>query len=160
VWIHVSDAIRGLIGPLEGKGNGRVMRRYALVFTAKDLLCIKIGGSLGMIFATVVGEAVAEGYGLSTLTDVYDHLVGRRADALQEMQVKDLVDLDKLNFAIPYDDLETIAIKKGGVFSPRGRMLIDIATTNKTYWFRIVDTKAFTEYVNLVRTILPDKLKS
>jgi len=73
----VSEATLGLIGPLEGKGTGRVMRRYSLVFTANELVCVKIGGTLGMLFAKVVGEAVADSYGLSTITDVYNHILGR-----------------------------------------------------------------------------------
>jgi len=75
------------------------------------------------------------------------------------MQVKDILEVDKLNFSIPYIDLETIEVKKGSILSPRGRMLIDIATKNKTYWFRIVETSAFNEYVKLVQTILPDKTR-
>jgi hypothetical protein len=153
----MSDKILGIIGPLEGKGNGRVTRRYSLVFTENEILCVKIGGTLS-IFATVVGEAVAEGYGLSTITDVYNHILGRRVDRLKEMQVQDILDADNLNFSIPYNDLDTIEVKKRSRLSPRGRMTIDFATKNKTYWFRIVETSAYNNYVNLINTILPDKI--
>lgn len=110
-----------------------------------------------MLFATVVGEAVAERYGISTITDLANHLVSRRAEKLKEMHVQNILGLDNLNFAIPYDDIETIAVTKEGIRSFRRWVLIDIATTNRRDWFRIVDTNAFDTYVNLVQTILPDK---
>jgi hypothetical protein len=153
----VSEVI-GLIGPLEGKGNGRVMRRYALVFTPNELVCIKIGGTLGMLFATIVGEAISETYGLSTISDVYNHLGSKRADSLKEMQVQDIVEVDKLNFCIPYGEVTCIEMKKGGIFSPRGRMRINLETTRKKYWFRIVEQQAFNNYVSLIRKILPNKI--
>ena len=152
----MSEEVIGLIGPLEGKGKGRVTRRFALVFTEDELICVKIGGTLS-IFATLLGESVDAGYGLSTITDVYNHIANKRVDKLKNMQVQDILDLDKLNFSIPYGDIEKIEIKKKSILSPKGRRVIDIKTKSKKYWFRIVEEKAFNNYVNLVKRILPNK---
>jgi hypothetical protein len=149
----MSEEVMGLIGPLEGKGKGRVTRRFALVFTEKELVCVKIGGTLS-VFTSLLGEA---GYGLSTITDVYNHITNRRVDKLKKMQVQDILDLDKLNFSIPYGDIEKIEVKKKSILSPKGRRIIDIKSKNKKYWFRIVEEKAFNDCVGLVKRMLPNK---
>jgi hypothetical protein len=153
---NMSEKVIGLIGPLEGKGKGRVTRRFALVFTEDELICIKIGGTLS-IFATLLGESVDAGYGISTITDVYNHIIDKRVDKLKNMQVQDILDLDKLNFSIPYGDIDKIEIRKKSILSPKGRRVIDIKTKSKKYWFRIVEEKAFDDCVNLVNRILPNK---
>lgn len=153
----MSEEVIGLIGPLEGKGKGRVTRRFALVFTENELVCVKIGGTLS-IFAKVIGESVDAGYGLSTITDVYNNIANKRVDKLRKMQLQDILDLDKLNFSIPYSEIEKIEIKKKSILSPKGRRIIDIKTKSKKYWFRIVEEKAFDDYISLVKKILPNKV--
>ena len=153
----MSEEVFGIIGPLEGKGKGRVTRRFALVFTENELVCVKIGGTLSL-FTQLVSEAVESGYGLSTISDVYTRITNKRVDKLKNMQVQDLLDLDKLNFSIPYGDIKKIEMKKKSILSPKGRRIIDIKTKSKKYWFRIADEKAFNDYVNLVRNIPPTKL--
>ena len=73
----------------------------------------------------------------------------------KNIQVPDILKLDKLNFFIPYRDIEKIEVQKKSVLSPRGRMVIDIATKSKKYWFRIVEKKAFDDCVTLVKKVLP-----
>ena len=153
---HLSKEVIGLIGPLEGKGKGRVTRRFGLVFTENELICVKIGGTLS-IFTTVLGEAVDYGYGLSTITEVYNRILNNRVDKLKNMQLQDVLDLDKLNFSIPYNTIEKIEIKKKSILSPKGRRIVEIKTKSKKYWFRIVEKKAFNDYVDLVKRILPNK---
>jgi hypothetical protein len=153
----LSRKVVGLVGPLEGKGKGKVARRFALVFTRDELICVKIGGTLS-IFAQVLGESLRSGYGLSTLTDVYNHLSNKRVDKLKEMQMQDILDLDKLNFSIPYSDIEKIEVKKQSILSPKGRRIINIETENKKYWFRITDDIAYNYCLNLVNQIHLDKI--
>ena len=152
----MSEEVIGIIGPLEGKGKGRVTRRFALVFTENELVCVKIGGTLSL-FTQLVSASVEAGYGLSTISDVYTRITNKRVNKLRNMQVQDILDLDKLNFSIPYGHIEKIEIKKKSMLSPKGRRVIDIKTKSKKYWFRIVEAKAFNDYVNLVKRILPNK---
>jgi hypothetical protein len=154
----MSGEILGIMGNLEGKGIGRVMRKYAIVFAPNEVIVVKTGGTLGMVFSTLVGEAVGQAYGISTITDVYNRIIGKRSDELKDAQIKDILELDKLNYSIPYSDIEKIEPKKGGILSPLGRMRITIYTKKKKYWFRVVEEKAFDEYVNLVGRILPKKV--
>jgi hypothetical protein len=153
---HLNKEVVGLIGPLEGKGKGRVTRRFALVFTENELICVKIGGTLS-IFTAVLGEAVDSGYGLPTITDVYNRLSNKRVDKLKNLRVQDILDLDKLNFSIPYNNVEKIEVKKKSILSPKGRRIIEIKTKSKKYWFRIVEEKSFNDYVDLVKRIFPNK---
>ena len=114
----MSEEVIGLIGPLEGKGKGKVTRRFAFVFTENELIVVKIGGTLS-IFTGILSEAVESGYGLSTIEDVYGHIANKRVEKLKDMQVQDILNLDKLNFSIPYSNLDKIEVKKKSVFYPR-----------------------------------------
>ena len=152
----MSEEILGIMGNLEGKGKGRVTRTYALVFTPNELIVVKTGGTLNL-FSKMLIEGVAQSYGVSTISDVYNKLVGKKSDELKEAKIKDVLEADKLNYTIPYSDIEKIEVKKMGLLSPRGRMIITINTKNKKYWFRITKEKAFNDYVNLTKKILPNK---
>ena len=152
----MSQEVIGLVGPLEGKGKGKITRRFALIFTKNELVCVKIGGTLS-IFAQLLGESIESGYGLSTITEVYNQISNKRVDKIKKMRVQDILALDKLNFSIPYNDIEKIQVKKKSVLSPKGRRIIDIATKKKKYWIRIADDKTYNYCVKLVKKILPNK---
>ena len=152
----MSEEVIGLVGPLEGKGKGNLTRRFALVFTKNELICVKIGGTLSL-FTPLLSESLEVGFGLPTISDIYNRIVNKRVGKLKNMQVQDILDLDKLNFSIPYTDLEKIEVKKRSLLSPKGRRIIDIATKNRKYWFRIADDKAYNYCGNLVKKILPNK---
>ena len=152
----MSEDVIGLIGPLEGKGKGKVTRRFVLVFTKNELIVVKIGGTLS-IFTGILSEAVESGYGLSTIGDVYSHITNKRAGKLKDMQVQDILNLDRLNFSIPYNNLKKIEVKKKSILSPKGRWIVDIATSSKKYWFRFAEKKAFENCANLAKKILPNK---
>ena len=117
------------------------------------VIVVKIGGTLSVL-SPLLGEV---GYGLSTITDVYNHFANKRVDRLKKMQIQDILDLDNLNFSVPYSDIENIEVKKKSILSPRGRRIIDIAAKSRKYWFRLVDEKAFNYCVNLVEKIRPNK---
>jgi hypothetical protein len=153
---NLSEKLLGLIGPLEGKGKGRLTRRFALVFTENELVFVKIGGTLSL-FAPLLSESLEVGFGLPTISDIYSRIANKRVSKLKNMQVQDILDLDKLNFSIPYSDIEKIEVKKKSILSPKGRRIIDITTKNKKFWFRIADDKAYNYSVKLVKKILPNK---
>lgn len=148
----MSEEVIGLIGPLEGKGEGNLARRFALVFTNNELVCVKIGGTLSLL-TPLFSESLEVGFGLPTISDIYNYIVDKRVGELKEMQVQDLLDLDELNFSIPYDDIMRIEVQKKSVLSPKGRRIIDIATRDRKYWFRIVDIKSYDYCVNLIENI-------
>jgi len=97
----MNGEILGIMGDLEGKGKGRVMRKYALVFAPNEVIVVKTGGALGMVFSTLVGEAVEQAYGISTITDVYNRMIGKRSDELKDAQIKDILELTDLTSPYP-----------------------------------------------------------
>jgi len=101
---HLSEKVLGVIGPLEGKRKGRVTRRFALVFTENELVFVKIGGTLSL-FTPLLSESLEVGFGLPTISDIYNRVANKRVGKLKNMQVQDILDLDKLNFSIPYHDI-------------------------------------------------------
>ena len=152
----MSEEILGIIGNLEGKGKGRVTRTFALIFTHNELIVVKIGGTMSL-FKRFVVEAISESYGISTLSDVYDQLVSKKSDELVKANLQDILEADKLNYAIPYVEVEKVEVKKMSLLSPRGRMIITIETKDRNYWFRITEQQLFKDYVNLTRKALPTK---
>ena len=121
----MSDKILGIIGNLEGKKKGRVTRTFALVFTPNELIVVKIGGTMSL-FKKFVVMAISESYGISTISDVYNQIVSKKSDELKDANMQDILDADKLNYAIPYSEIEKVEVKKMGLLSPRGRMIITI----------------------------------
>jgi len=154
----LSEEVLGIMGNLEGKGKGRVTRTFALVFTPNELVVVKTGGTMSL-FKKLIVEAISQSYGISTISDVYNELIGKRSNGLKEASIKDILEADKLNYSIPYTNIKQIEVKKMGILSPRGRMIITIDTKDRNYWFRINEQQAFDYYRNLVRNILPDKSK-
>ena len=154
----MSEEVLGIMGNLEGKGKGRVTRTFALVFTPNELVVVKTGGTMSL-FKKLIVEAISQSYGISTISDVYNELIGKRSNGLKEASIKDILEADKLNYSIPYTNIKQIEVKKMGILSPRGRMIITIDTKDRNYWFRINEQQAFDYYRNLVRNILPDKSK-
>ena len=152
----MSEEILGIIGNLEGKGRGRVTRTFALVFTHNELVVVKIGGTMSL-FKRFVVEAISESYGISTISDVYNQLISNKSDELKKGNIQDILEADKLNYAIPYSDIEKIEVKKMSILSHRGRMIITIDTKDKNYWFRITEQQLYNDYVNLTRKSLPTK---
>ena len=152
----MSEEILGIIGNLEGKGKGRVMRTFALVFTPNELVVVKLGGTMSL-FKKLAVEAISDSYGISTISDVYNQVISKKSDELKKANIQDILEADKLNYAISYSDIEKIEVKKMGILSPRGRMIITINTRNKNYWFRITEHQLFNDYVNLARKALPNK---
>ena len=106
----MSDKILGIIGNLEGKGKGRVTRTFALVFTPNELIIVKIGGTMSL-FKKFVVMAISESYGISTISDVYNQLASKKSDELKNANIQDILEADKLNYTIPYSDIEKIEVK-------------------------------------------------
>jgi len=59
--------------------------------------------------------------------------------------------------ALPYSDIEEVEMKRkpGFLQAPK----ITLKTAGKDYWFRILQGDAFDSAVEMVRSILPDKVK-
>ena len=76
----------------------------------------------------------------------------KRRERLRGMSAEDILKADKGNFEIPYSEITKVEMKKFG-----RRRDMRILTAMKEHKF-FVNRDRFDEYVNIVRSILPDKL--
>ena len=142
----MSGEILGIIGHTESRGKGRFMRKYALVFSSDCVVAVKIGGILG----TTLGYY----FGTVGLT-LYDRRLSKKADELRDVSLDEVLRADKDNFMIPYQDITKVEMKKGGILSPTK---ITFFTKDRKYTFNLLKRKIFDDCVELIKSILPDKV--
>jgi len=79
-----------------------------------------------------------------------------RREEYGRLSAESILKADEKNFEISYTEIVKVEMKKPGTF--RGAK-IKIFTSNKTYEFTSKEKKdLFDERINLVRSVLPDKL--
>lgn len=142
----MGDEILGIIGHTEGRGKGRFMGKYALVFSSESVVAAKIGGVLGTTFGYYFGTA-----GLA----IYNRSLSKRADELKDISVDKVLNADRHNFRIPYQDITKIEMKKGGMLSPTR---VTFLTKDKKYTFNLLKKNTFNDCIDLIKSILPDKV--
>ena len=142
----MADEILGMIGNTEGRGKGRFMGKYALVFSSESVVAAKIGGVLGATLGYYFGTT-----GLA----IYNRSLSKRADELKDISIDEILKADKDNFMIPYRDITKVEMKKGGMLSPTR---VTFLTKDKKYTFNLLKRKTFNDCVDLIKSILPDKV--
>jgi len=145
----MSEKILGVIGNTEGKGKGRTMKRWFLIFASDKVIALKMSGTLGLALSSLSG----------ILAELERADVKRRIKKMErevkQSSLEELIKADKDNFTIPYSDIERVEMSKGGLLSPTR---IRFLTAGKTYSFNLLERKRFGEYVDLIRTIFPEKI--
>jgi len=127
----MSDKIIGIIGPT-GLVTDIVATFYDLIFTSEKIVATTIGWP-----------------GVNSLSKKKD-------TELQELPIDKILLNDKKNFEVHYSDIHKIKIKKPGLLIGAE---INIITYSTNYRFYIKEKKAFDKHVNLVRSVLNDKLE-
>ena len=143
------EELLGVIDHTEGKGKGRTMKKWSLVFTSNRVIASKISGTLGVALSGLSGVLGEVGR-----ADINRRVRGS-SEEIPGMSAEDILTADKDNFAIPYSDIVKVEAKKGGILSPTS---LRFSTADRNYKFNILKKKKFDEYVELVRTILPEKV--
>jgi len=142
----MSGEILGIIGHTEGRGKGRIMRKYALVFSSESFIAAKLGGVLG----TTLGYS----FGITGLA-IYNRSRNKKAEKLKDISADEILKADSDNFMIPYQDIVKVEMKKGGMLSPTK---FTFFTKEKKYAFNLLDKKTFKECVDLIQSILQDRV--
>lgn len=141
----MSDEILGIIGHTEGRGKGRIMRKYAIVFYLESLVAAKLGGVLG----TTIGHS----FGITGLA-IYNRNMSKKAEKLKDIPIDEVLRADRDNFMIPYQDITKVEMKKGGMLSPTKFTFI---TADDKFTFNLLDREKFNDCVELIKSILPNK---
>lgn len=145
----MKEMILGVIKDTEGKPKGRLMKKWALIFTDKRLIVSKISGTSRIVLGAmggVVGDVVRA---------KMRSKVEKKAEEAQTVSVEEILKADKENFAIPYQDIHRVEMKKGGLLSPTS---FRFHTEEEEYSFNLKERKKFQEYADMVREILPNRV--
>ncbi len=145
----MNEKILGVIDNTEGKPKGRWMKKWALVFTDRRLVVSKISGTLGVALSAMGGVL-----GDVARADVRSK-VEERSEEAKTVSVEEILKADKENFAIPYEEIQTVEMKKGGLLSATS---FSFHTEEKKYTFNLKEKKRFREYAEMVKKILPNKV--
>lgn len=141
----MGDDILGIIGHTEGRGKGRIMRKYALVFYPERLIAAKLGGVLG----TTIGHS----FGITGLA-IYNRTMSKKAEKLKDITMDEILKADRDNFMIPYQDITKVEMKKGGMLSPTKFTFL---TAGNKFTFNLLNKEKFNDCVELIKSILPSK---
>jgi len=125
----MSGEILGVIGPTESRGKGRLLRKYALVFSSDGVVAAKIGG--------ILGSTMAFYFGIVGLT-LYNRRLSKKEGELKDVSIDEVLNANEDNFMIPYQDVTKVEMKKGGIFSPTR---IIFFTREKKYTFNLLKRK-------------------
>ncbi|NIV67258.1 hypothetical protein GWN43_00120 [Candidatus Bathyarchaeota archaeon] len=109
----------------------------------------KISGTLGVALSAMGGVL-----GDVARADVRSK-VEERSEEAKTVSVEEILKADKENFAIPYEEIQTVEMKKGGLLSATS---FSFHTEEKKYTFNLKEKKRFREYAEMVKKILPNKV--
>jgi len=121
--------------------------KYNIFLTPNRIVVAKIRGpsdDLSYLFGGVVAGIVA------------DKLLKpeeKRREKLKHLSAEEILKADKSNFAIPYSEIVRVEMKHFGT-----RRIMKILTNTKEHKFNLFPRDRFDEHVNLVHSIIPDKL--
>lgn len=144
----MKEQVLGIIDHTEGKGNSLTMKKWALVFTSNRVLAAKISGTMGVALSGLSGLM-----GDAGRSDI-QHRVDALSHRIPEVSIEELLHDDQDNFMIPYPEITSIEMKRGGLLSPTSFRFI---TVNKNYSFNLINRKEFPKHVEMIKTIVPDK---
>lgn len=129
---------------------------YAFLFTPEKLVAAKIGTDKERAIGFVLGGVL--GYYLAGRGDQ-----NKKVEAMQKVSIKSILEADKDNFEIPYSEIKRFEIGKPTLGarlisdSPSIAGVVKIVGKDEQE-FRIPSGQNFEECVNIVRSVLPDKL--
>lgn len=135
-------AVEKVLGGIEvAKGT----TYYGLYFTPNRAIVAKTGGFPWLWAILLVGLL------LGAL--IRSRRAKKKFRELSELSSQSILMADKKNFGIPYPDITRVEMKKRSFL----RSKIDILTSREKHEFYILRKKEFEDYVNLIRSVLPNK---
>jgi len=134
-------------------------KHFGLYFTLNRVIVAKTGGRSPLIIAVVIAVILFLTTGvlvgaipLAIIIGILGKLLAKRAGKkfkeLSKLSPEGILTADKKNFGIPYPDIIRVEMKKNKII---------IFATKKEHKFGIRRKKEFESYLNLIRSVLPNK---
>lgn len=130
--------------------------RYGLYFTPNRAIVAKTGGVrwYWLLLVIILGGIIL---GL-ILALIIAAIIGRRSKKkfkeLSELSSESILTADKKNFGILYPDITRVEMKKRTFLRSKIEIIL---TSGEKHEFYILKKKEFEDYVNLIRSVLPNK---
>jgi hypothetical protein len=161
----MAEKIIGMINSIAREANGFT----TVFFTETKMIFAKTASFLGMLGTAGGAEILGLGtvLGSQIVTYVATNKSDEKAKELSKLNTDDILKNNKGNFEILYSDVKSITLKRPvykTIPFTKSQFLfsggfIEIATTQKHYLYESYATADdFEKYIEVVKTILPDKL--
>lgn len=140
-----------------GVKKGIFKTYYRLIFTDQRIIQAVTVSSTSTA-SKYVPTTLAGGFLLGSSVGNYmnDRMEKKVIEELKKLDPEDILKLDESNFSIPYSNIKKILMEKFRHFHD-GK--ITIFTTEKDYSYELRFESMFDKWVNLVKTVIPDKLE-
>ena len=147
----MGEEIKGIITRVEA---GFVSSTYSLYFTDKRII-----RALTFSAAKKVGTWYAGGKLLGGTINKY--FEKRKDKSLGELNLDEILNENKNNIEIPYSSINRIEIKTPRSIKSMGLKVIKmkIVTSDKEYEMKIKENEQFDSSLELIKSVLPDKLE-
>jgi len=141
--------------------------QYAALFLDDRILFVKVGGQFvdSGLGASAVGGALVGpvGWGIGAAIDQgHRRASSKRRDEkvkrLAELSREDLLQLDKANFELLYEQVKSIKMKKTILSLSGARVGIFNIEADKKYRFNIALNQSYEDCLTVVQTVLPDRI--
>ena len=147
----MEEEIKGIITRVEA---GFVSSTYSLYFTDKRII-----RALTFSAAKKVGTWYAGGKLLGGTINKY--FEKRKDKSLGDLNLDEILNENKKNIEIPYSSINRIEIKTPRSIKSMGLKVIKmkIVTSDKEYEMKIKENEQFDSSLELIKSVLPDKLE-
>ena len=147
----MEEEIKGIITRVEA---GFVSSTYSLYFTDKRII-----RALTFSAAKKVGTWYAGGKLLGGTINKY--FEKRKDKSLGDLNLDEILNENKNNIEIPYSSINRIEIKTPRSIKSMGLKVIKIkiVTSDKEYEMKIKENEQFDSSLELIKSVLPDKLE-
>ena len=147
----MGEEIKGIITRVEA---GFVSSTYSLYFTDKRII-----RALTFSAAKKVGTWYAGGKLLGGTINKY--FEKRKDKSLGDLNLDEILNENKKNIEIPYSSINRIEIKTPRSIKSMGLKVIKmkIVTSDKEYEMKIKENEQFDSSLELIKSVLPDKLE-
>ena len=147
----MGEEIKGVITRVEA---GLISSTYSLYFTDKRII-----RALTFSAAKKVGTWYAGGKLLGGTINKY--FEKRKDKSLGDLNLDEILNENKKNIEIPYSSINRIEIKTPRSIKSMGLKVIKmkIVTSDKEYEMKIKENEQFDSSLELIKSVLPDKLE-
>ena len=138
-----------IVGRIEATQKAMMDFPVELIFTSQRVAVATLLSGGGM-FASALSDTFSGGF------TKFSDLTKEKREENEKLSVNDILEANKKNYAMPYEEILKVEMKHPGIFSG-AKMKIFTSTKKREFVFK-KKKGLFDELVNLVRPLVGEKL--